>query len=243
MKWNNNNRHYNEKRKAQVLYLIQQNIGSFSSKQNVMHFLMKKTNYSYNSIKNIIYESKFNFKNFFRSTQLKYPSKIKICPICNHNFISYYHSNSKTKYTEHCSKHCATITLGNRMKGKKLSIAKRLALKKVCSSTKSVEFKRIMKQKKFFESRGYKFVPLCKVLPDAIAVKGEIIAIEDERAKYPNYNKYKGIFKKSYDDIIWIRHKKPIEIISLKNHMKDDCITNIRRKRYVRNNINIKKKA
>lgn len=67
-------------------------------------------------------------------------------------------------------------------------------------------FDLVLKLQKDFEKKGYRFIPLVKVTPDAILIKGnKVIAVELEN-KTPNYYKYK-LTGKFYDDIIWIVKK------------------------------------
>lgn len=67
------------------------------------------------------------------------------------------------------------------------------------------QFKELMILKKDFERKGFRFIPLVKVIPDAIAIKdNKIFAIELEH-KIPRYEKYDGT--QGFDDVIWIIKK------------------------------------
>lgn len=67
------------------------------------------------------------------------------------------------------------------------------------------QFKELLILKKDFEKRGFKFIPLVKVIPDAIAIKNnKIFAIELEH-KTPRYEKYDRT--QGFDDVIWIIKK------------------------------------
>lgn len=67
------------------------------------------------------------------------------------------------------------------------------------------QFKELLVLKEDFEKRGFKFIPLVKIIPDAIAIKeGKIFAVELEH-KIPRYEKYNN--QQGFDDIIWIIKK------------------------------------
>ena len=81
-------------------------------------------------------------------------------------------------------------------------------IKTIGKVSKKTEFQRIIEEKEELEKQGFRVIPLCKVIPDLIAIKDNLIfAIEVEYQK-PNYNKYTPEFRKFYDDIIWIIKNK-----------------------------------
>lgn len=63
----------------------------------------------------------------------------------------------------------------------------------------------ILEAKKEMEEQGFRCIPIGKIVPDLIAIKGDnlkIFAVEVESGKgVPNYNKYDNV--SFFDDIIW----------------------------------------
>lgn len=82
----------------------------------------------------------------------------------------------------------------------------RLSWKNVRKNEK--EWKRIMKEMKEFEKKGFRCIPIGhRVIPDIIAIKdNKVFAVEVEYGK-PNYEKYTDL-NHYYDDIIWIVRKE-----------------------------------
>jgi hypothetical protein len=65
----------------------------------------------------------------------------------------------------------------------------------------------VFKEVSFLEKQGYRVIPLVKVVPDAIAIKGDnlrVYAVEVERGvkEHIDFEKYSQT--KCYDDVIWI---------------------------------------
>jgi hypothetical protein len=76
----------------------------------------------------------------------------------------------------------------------------------------SLTYKKILLEIDNLEKEGFRCVPIGRVIPDIVAIKGnKIYAIEVEYGFYPNYKKYnKENYKKYFDDIIWIKKHKYI---------------------------------
>jgi hypothetical protein len=72
-------------------------------------------------------------------------------------------------------------------------------------------FERIINESKKLKRKGYRVIPIGKVIPDIIAIKNnKVYAIEVEFGR-PNYSKYdKNNYKKYFDEIKWIIKRKRI---------------------------------
>jgi hypothetical protein len=90
--------------------------------------------------------------------------------------------------------------ISDSLKGRKLTDEHKAKLK-FCQKT---AFERILQEIPELEKKGFKCIPIGKVIPDIIGIKdGKIYAIEVERSK-PNYDKYTDDIRKYFEDIIWI---------------------------------------
>ena len=66
---------------------------------------------------------------------------------------------------------------------------------KVYYNPNKIHFEEICKLKKEFEDKGYRFIPIGKVIPDGIAIKeNKVFAVELEH-NIPRYDKYNGEIK------------------------------------------------
>ena len=70
----------------------------------------------------------------------------------------------------------------------------------------------IFEQANILNKQGFRCIPITKVVPDIIAIKGkdiQVFAVEVESGKKtPNYNKYTDDIKELFDDVMWIILKK-----------------------------------
>lgn len=67
----------------------------------------------------------------------------------------------------------------------------------------------ILEQAEKLKRQGFIVIPLTKVIPDIIALKGnKIIAVEVHNTGRPNYSKYTKDIKQFYDKVMWIKVKR-----------------------------------
>lgn len=108
------------------------------------------------------------------------------------------------------------ITLISQRKGKTLeeiygdNKAKRIRENLKTKNKTSIEriHKEVVSFGEVLEKQGYRFIPLIKIRPDAIALKdGKVFAIEVEHG-IPKYDKYTKETLPYFDDIHWLIHKK-----------------------------------
>ena len=82
---------------------------------------------------------------------------------------------------------------------------KRQRLNKLGNNANDICRRRIQEAVNFFESNGFRCIPITKVIPDIIAIKdGKVIAIEVEYGSSPNYPKYDiDNYREKFDEVIW----------------------------------------
>lgn len=74
------------------------------------------------------------------------------------------------------------------------------------SAKKNHEIKnaRILKEAEELKKQGFRVIPITKVIPDIIAIKGNKVFAVEVEYKTPNYAKYTDDIRQSFDDIWWI---------------------------------------
>jgi hypothetical protein len=142
----------------------------------------------------------------------KIPREVRTCPECKSTF------NCRiTERKKYCSYACFNKFRSEKtfeeFYGKEQSkIMKHnlsTALKKAKYNCNGQHYEEILRQAKILEEEGFRCIPIGKVIPDIVAVRdGKIFAIEVEKGKRPNWNKYTDDIRKFYDDIIWILLRK-----------------------------------
>lgn len=137
------------------------------------------------------------------------PSKGKHCSEKTKKAVS--KANTGRKFSKEHKRKLSLAHSGRRhTKEAKEKISKASIESQREESGPSKHYIKILEEAKNLESRGFRVIPLGKVVPDIIAIKdGKVYAIEIEskvrRAGSNYYQKYDiSDMKKYFDDIIWI---------------------------------------
>ena len=122
----------------------------------------------------------------------------KACEQCDKNLIPFYNKVCVTCYTENNISEKKKIK-NQKLKGKSFRKTSRLLHHSVY----------VVPEMKKFEQKGYRVIPIAKVIPDFLAIKdGKIVAVEVESTttvRLGKVDKYEHLEDRhSYDDVVWI---------------------------------------